>query len=141
MRVRSRYDRVMSAPRDDLSTLLQYKVDHTPPSNAAFVLTVVDGPDTGKTLRLDGNQPTRAFIGQSSGSSLALSDREVSRRHVGVEVIGGRLRMTDLGSKNGTVVDGIAFVEAFLKGGETIVVGQTSIRVVREDTAEASPLP
>jgi DNA-binding NtrC family response regulator len=65
-----------------------------------------------------------------------VTDRLVSRRHAAVEIGDRGLRLTDLGSLNGTRVDSLHVVDAFLRGGETIRIGETSIRV--EAIADAS---
>jgi transcriptional regulator with GAF, ATPase, and Fis domain len=126
---------------DELSTILSYRVDQTPASNVAFVLTVIEGPDAGKTLRLDAAAPTRAYLGSSPTSDLVIADRQVSRRHLALEVAGARLRATDLGSKNGTFVDGVAMVEVYLSGDETLRLGSSAIRVARVEGAGPAELP
>jgi DNA-binding NtrC family response regulator len=55
----------------------------------------------------------------------------VSRRHLALELVGAKLRVTDLGSSNGSTVGGIGFREVFLSGGETIVIGGISLSVTR----------
>jgi two-component system response regulator HydG len=49
--------------------------------------------------------------------------------------------VTDLDSKNGTSVNGVAVVDAFLEGGETVRVGSTHLRIERAPGSEAVPLP
>src|SRR6185436_12302858 len=51
------------------------------------------------------------------------------RRHAAFELAGARLRVTDLGSTNGTWVQGLAVLDGFLAGGEVVRIGETSIRV------------
>ncbi|MGD0527772.1 MAG: FHA domain-containing protein, partial [Polyangiaceae bacterium] len=76
-----------------------------------FLLTVVEGPDRGATFTLAGSHPSRVLVGSGPACELRLSDREVSRRHLALEPSGRRLRITDVGSTNGTFVDGVAIVE------------------------------
>src|SRR5690606_16582231 len=68
-------------------------------------------------------------VGTADACALRLSDRTVSRRHVALDPVGRRVRVTDLGSTNGTRVNGISVTEAFLEGGEVITVGSTTFRV------------
>lgn len=94
-------------------------------------LAVTRGPDAGKVFVLDGTEAPRVLLGTSPACELALTDRQVSRRHLSLELSGGVLRIRDLDSTNGTVVHGVSVIEARLRGGETIGVGETEIEVLR----------
>lgn len=96
-----------------------------------FVLRVSDGPDVGAAVVLDGVSEGRVLIGQSSVCEMKLSDRKVSRRHVALRREARAWRLQDLGSKNGTRVNGVRIHEAFLTGGETIAIGDTTLRLMR----------
>src|SRR5262249_53589720 len=67
--------------------------------------------------------------GQSPVCDIRLADRLVSRRHATFDLADRRLRVTDVGSTNGTLVNGVTVVEALLRGGEIIRVGQTAFRL------------
>ncbi|MDB4936902.1 MAG: hypothetical protein JWP87_3874 [Labilithrix sp.] len=101
------------------------------PAGSTFVLAVVEGPDTGLVITLDASGP-RALLGQSPVCSLRLTDPEVSRRHASLAVTATHLQLIELGSTNGTTVNGVAVKEASLHGGEAIRVGRTVIKVQRE---------
>jgi DNA-binding NtrC family response regulator len=97
----------------------------------SFVFEVIDGPDRGVSLTVDAAQPSRAYIGKSHICQLRLSDPTVSRRHLAID-LGDQLRLTDLGSTNGTLVNGVRLMDAFLMGeGEIVQIGATTIRVIR----------
>ncbi|HSQ65168.1 MAG TPA: sigma 54-interacting transcriptional regulator [Polyangiaceae bacterium] len=106
-----------------------------------FVLEVVEGAERGLTLLLDGARPSRALVGQSESCELKLTDPRVSRRHAALEVIGERLRVSDLGSTDGTYVNGLPVGEAFLNGGETLRFGSALVRVARGSRGGAPELP
>jgi two-component system response regulator HydG len=119
------------APRqgpEDVTTRLHGSFDPSPLPEP-FVLTVVKGPDQGQTIALDGSQPSRLLLGQGPACDVRLTDRTVSRRHVALDVDGGRVRVSDLGSKNGTKINGVKIVEGWVQGGETIQVGSTLFRL------------
>ena len=123
---------VLRAPpptSDDHSTFLRERPRAVLETSATFTLTVVAGPDAGRSLVLDGARPSRAYLGKSPTCDLRLVDRQVSRRHVALDVQRSRLRVTDLHSTNGTLVGGIEVAEAFLRGGEWITIGETVLRV------------
>lgn len=98
---------------------------------ATFELRVVEGPDTGASLAVSRAAPGPALVGKGKTASLALTDPRVSRHHLAVTLAGLRLHVVDRGSTNGTAVGGLAVVDAFLVGGETIAIGSTQIRVER----------
>ena len=105
-----------------------------------FVLRVTAGPDAGASFDIPPSHPSRVLVGQSQSADFALHDREVSRRHLGLDVADGRLRLSDLGSRNGTRVNGVSVLEAMLDGGERIDIGATSITVQRAEHATEVPL-
>jgi DNA-binding NtrC family response regulator len=130
-------------PKNDLSWLSNAPTTLRPAPAAptcAFRLTVVRGPDTGAVVSADAAAALPALIGTGELANLRLRDPEVSRRHVSLEVQGPQLRLRDLGSTNGTHVNGLRVTEAFLIGDETIELGSTVIHVVRDDYG-GRPLP
>jgi len=118
----------------DMATVRRERFTRPKPASAAattFVLAVVEGPDTGMVVTLDASGP-RALLGQSPVCSLRLTDPEVSRRHASLAVTASHLQLIDLGSTNGTTVNGVLIKEASLVGGEAIRVGRTVMQVRRE---------
>ena len=91
-------------------------------------MRVVEGPDIGSVFPLDPNAPGRILLGTSPACSIRLTDPTVSRRHAALEPVGQRYRLTDLGSTNGTFVDSIAVIDAYLRGGEVVRVGATALQ-------------
>ena len=71
----------------------------------------------------------RSSIGQHSSNDLVLPDRTVSRFHCEILLDGGAARIRDLGSRNGTWVEGTRVVEAWLRDGAELRLGQTPLRV------------
>jgi two-component system response regulator HydG len=122
----------MAPPRHD-QTLATIVERHDEPAGPPplFVLRVVTGKDVGKSRVLDWNAAPRALVGQSRLCELPLADARVSRRHLAVAPAGHAVRITDLGSTNGTRVGGLRIVEALLSGGETIELGDSTVKLVR----------
>jgi DNA-binding NtrC family response regulator len=132
----------MVVPPDDApdaTTVARSTSDPATVPAASYRITVVAGPDKDAAVMIDGSEPSPLMLGQSPACAFRLRDRQVSRRHLSLEVSGRRLRLTDLGSTNGTLVDNVSVVEAYLRGGETITIGETSIRV--EVVASATTIP
>ncbi len=67
-------------------------------------------------------------IGRTPECAVALSDPQVSRRHAEVRRDDFGFRVVDLGSTNGTQVNGVAVKEQALDDGDVIMVGATSLR-------------
>jgi two-component system, NtrC family, response regulator HydG len=126
---------------DDLRTVKRLGLDLSTSPHASFVLVVVEGPDKDRTFSIDSATPSGALVGQGPACEIRLTDRQVSRRHCCLDVGGRRLRITDLGSTNGTFVDGVAIVEAWLRGGELVRVGGTAMRVDLETPPSDKKIP
>ncbi|MGE5346114.1 MAG: SpoIIE family protein phosphatase [Acidithiobacillales bacterium] len=86
-----------------------------------------------RRIRLDRPAVT---LGRSSTNDIPLSDRTLSRVHARLEQMdGGLLRVVDLGSRNGTMVNNIRIAEPLaLKPGDRIQLGETVIDVIEEST-------
>ena len=110
------------------------------PSKApqSFMLTVIHGPDAPRKSVLA--QASTTLVGQSPSCDVRLTDTRVSRRHLSLAVEGSGVHVVDLGSTNGTTVNGVSVIDAFLRGGETVSIGATSFQVAPDATAPAPPL-
>jgi pSer/pThr/pTyr-binding forkhead associated (FHA) protein len=60
--------------------------------------------------------------------AVSLSDPQVSRHHAEVRPDRTGYRVVDLGSMNGTLVNGTRITEHPLQDGDVILVGATSVR-------------
>jgi DNA-binding NtrC family response regulator len=125
---------------DERSTAMLLKYDPSPAPEIAFALTIADGPERGLRFTLDGSHPSRVLVGQSPACDIRLTDPMVSRRHAAFDWHGGRLRVTDLGSRNGTWIDHVSVMEAFLAGGEVVRLGQTPLHIQSIEAAKAHAL-
>ena len=86
-------------------------------------LIVMRGVDEGKQFDLVG--PTIS-LGRHSSNTLALHDTQISRRHMELRALpGGGYHLLDLGSGNGTLLNGQQVREATLRSGDTISLGQS----------------
>jgi pSer/pThr/pTyr-binding forkhead associated (FHA) protein len=88
-------------------------------------LTIERGPDTGGVVRLLG-APMR--LGRSPDNELMLRDPATSGHHARVELRGPNYWVIDLGSTNGTLVNGEPVQEKELRHGDHIIVGQNSVK-------------
>ncbi len=78
-------------------------------------------------IQLSGNEVT---IGRSPEADIVIRDEKVSRIHASVILWAGDFVIKDLGSRNGTLVNGKMIDVAVLKPGDSIKVGPRSIDFV-----------
>jgi two-component system, NtrC family, response regulator HydG len=124
-----------SVPSEDVPTAITAKATAADAIVGAYAIVVDAGPDAPRSFAIDGSTPSRVLLGQSPACEIRLSDGHVSRRHAAIEPAGASVRMTDLGSTNGTYVNGVRIVEAFVREGDRIELGQTMLRVARAERA------
>jgi diguanylate cyclase (GGDEF)-like protein len=99
-------------------------------------LIAIAGPRTGEIFVIE----QELMIGRDAECSLVVGDnRGVSRRHAVIACVGDQVVVRDLGSANGTWVDGERIAERPLTDGVKLRVGETSIfRFARYDRVEES---
>jgi len=93
-----------------------------------WALIVETGPQAGLTYVLaDGD----TLVGRGSDCDIFLGDVTVSRHHARFSVDGPTLRIQDLGSTNGTYVNG-EWVDAYaLSAGDEVIIGKFHLVVAR----------
>jgi two-component system, NtrC family, response regulator GlrR len=96
-----------------------------PPSVRRFRLTVVEGPGSGATVE---STADRCAVGSDPLNDLLLADETVSRFHCEIRAEPGGVRVRDLESLNGVVLDGVQVTDAFLRGGSLLRLGRTTVR-------------
>lgn len=102
---------------------------------AQFQFVMRSGPTPGVVFPLEGEQLT---IGRDSSNSVAINDAEVSRKHARLTFQGGKFVIDDLGSTNGTFVNGQRLVgPVVLKAGDVVSLGEQI--VLMYDAINADP--
>jgi hypothetical protein len=84
-------------------------------------LLVIAGHDIGKEFSLEEGT---YVIGRDPGADIFLNDITVTRRHATLTVTPFRVDITDLGSLNGTYVNGTPIESAQLRDGDEIQIGK-----------------
>jgi pSer/pThr/pTyr-binding forkhead associated (FHA) protein len=87
-----------------------------------FQFVMRSGPTPGVTFPLEGDQ---LIIGRDSSNSVAINDAEISRKHSRLSFQGGKYVLEDLGSTNGTFVNGQRLSgPVVLKPGDVVAFGE-----------------
>ncbi|MEJ5377637.1 MAG: cyclic nucleotide-binding domain-containing protein [bacterium] len=81
----------------------------------------------------------RLTIGRSPLNVVHLPDPSVSRRHAALYSLGGKTIVEDLGSHNGTYVNGERVFKAVLKNGDTLRVGKVILHYREQYASEEEP--
>lgn len=108
--------------------------NYVPPANQTVayspaaqgpVLVAVSGPLTGQRFPVNGTiEAGRESIGIPLGF-----DQQASRRHAAFTAGSGGVQVQDLGSTNGTLVNGQRTQSAVLRPGDTVTIGNNSFRL------------
>lgn len=97
-----------------------------------FQLIMRTGPTPGAAFILEGDQLN---IGRDSNNEIVINDAEVSRRHARLTFQGGKYVLEDLGSTNGTFVNGQRLAgPRVLKAGEVVSFGEQIVLVFEVTT-------
>lgn len=75
-------------------------------------------------------------VGRGLGADIPLSDPTISRRHASLERAGEQVTVRDLGSSNGTFVNGSRVEAGVLAPGDTVTFGKVTFRVEEITTGE-----
>jgi DNA-binding NtrC family response regulator len=100
-------------------------------------LLIVKGPDRGEAIAIGALAVT---VGSGSGNDVVLTDPTISRRHLVVEPREDGVILRDVGSTNGSFVQGARFSELTLGFGTEVTIGQTVLKYVPlEEALELAP--
>jgi pSer/pThr/pTyr-binding forkhead associated (FHA) protein len=72
-------------------------------------------------------------VGRAPDNDVVVSDPATSGRHGRIEVRAGAFWISDLGSTNGTLVNGEPVIEKQLSDGDLIAIGQNTMRFTLSD--------
>ncbi len=87
-------------------------------------IAVTDGPHKGNKF----NVPLPCTIGRRD-ADIRIRDMTVSKKHASLEVSGKQIIFKDLGSTNGSIVNGKEVKETVLSDGDTIQIGNTTLTI------------
>jgi Nif-specific regulatory protein len=101
-------------------------------------LVALAGPLKGTTIPLS---DAESIIGRDPANTVSINDPLVSRRHCSIKKDGSGIAMADLGSLNGTFVNGKPAREQKLEHGDRIRVGDSQFLLLLHDDDEGTVVP
>ncbi|HET8730811.1 MAG TPA: FHA domain-containing protein [Moraxellaceae bacterium] len=104
------------------------------PALPQWQVKAMTGTISGKMFLVDGTK----IIGRDAGCDIVISGAHVSRRHAELTMRGGKLWVKDLGSSNGTFVNGKRTEEVQLRNGDEVKFDAMTFKVVGPVEAEDS---
>ncbi len=96
----------------------------------AYALKFISGKYQGGEFPLKPEK--QIVIGRSSELDMVLVEDMVSRKHAKITFSGGKITIEDLGSTNGTFVNGEKIKQARLKEGDRILIGTSILKLVHQ---------
>lgn len=103
-----------------------------------YQVAVISGPDEGRRFPLECSV-TR--IGRGGRNHISLSDVTVSTQHLEIESRPSGIQIRDLGSTNGTKINGQRIQSSPVEVTSEITVGQTKLRIFLEEPTDPIPSP
>jgi adenylate cyclase len=100
-----------------------------------IIMTVLAGPEQGHTFKIARPNTT---IGRSNTCEVVINDPLVSRQHCQILLGMGGINIRDLGSTNGTFLNGVRVTESPLRNQDVISIGGTRFRFSVEVSKEVS---
>jgi diguanylate cyclase (GGDEF)-like protein len=88
-------------------------------------LVVLNGKAIGTYFTIDRG---KRYVGRSGSAHIQLKDQSVSRLHARVWTASGGVRLQDLGSRNGTYLNGARISESALSNGDILRIGRISLK-------------
>jgi two-component system, NtrC family, response regulator GlrR len=114
-------------PADDhTATLGPARAGPDPTAVRRFRIVHAEGPKAGEVWESAGE---RCSIGSHPLNDLVIDDPTVSRFHCEVRITPRGMLVADQDSRNGTFVDGVLVREAFLRGGSSLRLGRSVLRL------------
>jgi hypothetical protein len=95
----------------------------------AALLTFESGPFAGRIVALPSQMVS---VGRATDNDVVVGDPATSGHHGRIEVRNGSFWISDLGSTNGTLVNGEPVIEKELSDGDMIAIGQNTMRITLE---------
>ncbi|MBI5300205.1 MAG: GGDEF domain-containing protein [Deltaproteobacteria bacterium] len=110
-------------PPTDQTVVTQLEKIESSGEKHAYIL-FLSGPLVGKLHQLNDGE---TILGRAQDSTIAVEDNRISRHHISITLQHGETSLKDLGSTNGTFVNGKRIQSTILKDGDKIQLSSTTV--------------
>lgn len=110
-------------PPSDQTVVTQLEKIESSGEKHAYIL-FLSGPLVGKLHQLNEGE---TILGRAQDSTIAVEDNRISRHHIAIILQNGETVLKDLGSTNGTFVNGKRIQSTILKDGDKIQLSSTTV--------------
>ena len=107
-----------------------------PAGGRSYVLRFISGKYQGGEFPIVNDKPI--IVGRSSDLDMVLVEDMVSRKHARITMQQDQIWIEDLGSTNGTFVNGEKIKRARLKEGDRVLIGTSILKVIAGEGAASS---
>lgn len=122
---------------DDEDTLVRHNAPPSLVEDKRPYLSIITGPNLGVMVAVD----DEVRFGRNLETGVALTDSEVSREHAEIRCVGNKIVLRDLGSTNGTYLNGVRLLgddERELSDGDKVILGtKTVLKLSYHDALDA----
>lgn len=102
-----------------------------------WIVRVLSGPQAGQVFPL---RQGANLVGRAQHAQVALMNPGVSKEHLKIEVLDGKLILSDLGSRNGTFLNGVKVKSSRLRSGDKLLLNDTFLEVAEMPDNWAPPI-
>jgi len=101
-----------------------------------YRIKILSGVDAGKAV--DVSDGVEIIVGRQKGNTITLASDRVSKKHCSISVHAGEIHIKDLGSSNGTFVNGSLVKNKKLKIGDKVTVGEFTLEIKKSNKTHSS---
>jgi len=116
------FDLLNGIDEDSKTKIGKQALETKPPQDLRAVVRVLEGNEKGMDFEIK-ESPT--FIGRDRLAGVPLSDPKISRQHATIFYEKNQFNLKDLGSTNGTILNGTQIIETPLNDGDMLQIGDT----------------
>lgn len=91
-----------------------------------WFLEMLNGDNKGKRFKLKKS----TLIGRLENCDIQLHDEKMSRQHARLDIIGGALKITDMGSANGCFINGNKVTSTYARAEDQLKVGESEFKII-----------
>lgn len=127
--------RVVGSDNASFISFPREKIYVAPSTTPSYALRFISGKYQGGEFPLVKGR--EIIVGRSSELDMVLIEDMVSRKHAKIQALDDEISIVDLGSTNGTFVNGEKIKKARLKEGDRVLIGTSIMKLVTVDPANA----